>query len=209
VLSQEEVESLLNAMDSDGGGVASEKKAAAPEGELEVRKAEIEEMLDKIREAQKQREALGATAGRADARESIRGAEDLFDELDRMAEKIEDDDRRREAAEDLFDEVELGGEDYGPETIRRLARWIFNVYVQNHRLDPGDEAQLETWTKGSVGVDHIGIWEQGGVRFEELFETLGEIGYDGYVTVHQSFEGSMTVADAVRRSAAYLNAKLA
>lgn len=30
VLSQEEVESLLNAMDSDGGGVAREKKAAAP-----------------------------------------------------------------------------------------------------------------------------------------------------------------------------------
>jgi len=110
---------LVNEMQAAPGSIRvttrSPKKAAALEGELEVRKAEIEEMLDKIREAQKQREALGATAGRADARESIRGAEDLFDELDRMAEKIEDDDRRREAAEDLFDEVELGGEDYGPD----------------------------------------------------------------------------------------------
>lgn len=101
------------------------------------------------------------------------------------------------------------GEDYGPDTIRRLAPWIFNVYVQNHRLDPGDEAQLETWTKGRVGVDHVGIWERGGVRFDEVFAALGEIGYAGYVTVHQSFEGSMTVADAVHRSAAYLKAALA
>jgi len=98
----------------------------------------------------------------------------------------------------------VAGEDYGPETIRRLKPWIFNVYVQNHRLNPDGETKLTTWTHGPVGVDHIGIWEDGGVRFDEVFATLDEIGYAGYVTVHQAFEGVMTVDEAVRRSAEYL-----
>jgi sugar phosphate isomerase/epimerase len=98
----------------------------------------------------------------------------------------------------------VAGEDYGPETISRLAPWIFNVYVQNHRLNPEGEARLTTWGRGLVGVDHIGIWEDGGVRFEDVFGALDAIGYTGYVTVHQAFEGVMTVEEAVRRSADYL-----
>jgi sugar phosphate isomerase/epimerase len=101
------------------------------------------------------------------------------------------------------------GEDYGPATIRRLAPYIFNVYVQNHRLNPEGAARLATWKSGEVGVDHIGIWEKGGVRFEEVFAALGEIGYRGYVTVHQAFEGIMTVDEAVRRSAEYLRSVIA
>ena len=63
---------------------------------------------------------------------------------------------------------------------------------------------LKTWKKELVGVDHIGIWDEGGVEFEPVFEKLHEIGYEGYVTVHQAFEGVMTVAEAVGRSAEYL-----
>ena len=99
----------------------------------------------------------------------------------------------------------VAGEDYGPETIRRLKPWIFNVYVQNHTFNPDGQDQLQTWKQGPVGVDHIGIWEDGGVRFGEVFAALDEIGYSGYVTVHQAFEGVMTVDEAVRRSAEYLN----
>lgn len=83
-----------------------EGKARALEEELRVRRAEIEEMLDKIREAREQRDALSATAGRASAHESIRESRDLFEELDRMAEKIEDDDHRRAAAEDILRDMD-------------------------------------------------------------------------------------------------------
>lgn len=103
----------------------------------------------------------------------------------------------------------VAGEDYGPETIRRLEPYIFNVYVQNHRLNPEAEAKLTTWKKGPVGVDHIGIWEEDGVAFEPVFATLREIGYGGYVTVHQAFEGIMTVDEAVGRSAEYLRTVIA
>lgn len=83
-----------------------EQKAEALEEELEVRKAEIEEMLEKVREARRNRDALTASAGRASARESIRGASDLFDELDRMAEKVTGEDARAQAAEDLQREMD-------------------------------------------------------------------------------------------------------
>ena len=86
-----------------------EKKAAALEEELIVRRGEIEEMLDKIREARKQRDSLAATAGRASARDSIEGSRDLFDELDRMAEKIVDDDERRRAADDILRDLDSDG----------------------------------------------------------------------------------------------------
>ncbi|MGD2067091.1 MAG: hypothetical protein PVI57_00295 [Gemmatimonadota bacterium] len=85
-----------------------EKKAKALEDELRVRRAEIEEMLEKIKEARKNRDALAATAGRASAHESIRGTQDLFEELDRMAEHITEDDERRKAAEDVL--RDLGGD---------------------------------------------------------------------------------------------------
>lgn len=83
-----------------------EGKARALEEELRVRRAEIEEMLEKIREAREQREALSATAGRASARESIRESRDLFEEMDRMAEKMQDDDARREAADDILRDLD-------------------------------------------------------------------------------------------------------
>ena len=96
------------------------------------------------------------------------------------------------------------GEGYGPRTIEKLSESIFNVYVQNHRLNPNAEDKLETWVKGMVGVDHIGLWEAGGVDCSAVFDGLNAINYKGFVTVHQSFQGVMSVADSVRRSAEYL-----
>ena len=100
----------------------------------------------------------------------------------------------------------VAGQNYGPETIERLAASIFNVYVQNHRLNPESQAMLTTWTNGRVPVDHIGIWEAGGVDFDSVFEGLYAIGYAGYVTVHQAFGGIMSVTDAVTRSHEFLEA---
>jgi sugar phosphate isomerase/epimerase len=98
----------------------------------------------------------------------------------------------------------ISGEDYGAAAIRKLRPFIFNVYVQNHRLNPGGAAVVQTWKKGPVRLDHIGLWEKGGVDGEQVFGALRELGYRGYVTIHQAFEGVMSVEDAVRRSRNYL-----
>ncbi len=63
---------------------------------------------------------------------------------------------------------------------------------------------METWTRGRVALDHIGVWERGGVDAEEMFAGLKEVGYAGYVTVHQAFGDVMPVEEAVRKSYAYL-----
>ncbi len=100
----------------------------------------------------------------------------------------------------------VAGEEYGPKAIKRIQDYIFNVYVQNHRLTPDGEASLKTWNKGPVKVDHIGLWEDGGVDFRAVFAALHEIGYGGFVTVHQAFEGFIPVEEAVSKSCVYLEA---
>ena len=75
----------------------------------------------------------------------------------------------------------IAGEDYGRETIKRLGPRLFNVYVQNHRLNPRGEGVVRTWNQGPVRLDHIGLWESGGVDFEEIFLGLQEVGYRGFV----------------------------
>ena len=98
----------------------------------------------------------------------------------------------------------IAGEDYGRETIKKLGPRLFNVYVQNHRLNPRGEGVVRTWNRGPVRLDHIGLWESGGVDLEEVFLGLQKVGYRGFVTVHQAFAGIMSVAEAARRSARFL-----
>jgi phage shock protein A len=80
------------------------RKALALREELEQKRAEVEDMMVKLKEAKAKRESLTATKGRAEARNAIGGASELFDELDRMAEKIDGVDHQREAEEDLLAE---------------------------------------------------------------------------------------------------------
>jgi phage shock protein A len=63
-------------------------------------------MFARFHEAREKRDALGATAGRTGARESLSAADDLFSELDRMAEKIEGEKAAGDAAE-AFDDLDL------------------------------------------------------------------------------------------------------
>lgn len=86
-----------------------EQKAAAMRDELALRRREVEEMLVKVKEAEAKRDTLSATTGRTGARETLNAADDLFSELDRMADKIGDEDARAEAARD-FSDLELGGD---------------------------------------------------------------------------------------------------
>jgi sugar phosphate isomerase/epimerase len=98
----------------------------------------------------------------------------------------------------------VAGEDYGRKTIKRLQPYLFNVYVQNHRLTTKGAAAIVTWKKGKVPLDHIGIWEKGGVDFDAVAAGLRDAGYSGYVTIHQAFGDVMPVEDAVRRSRDHL-----
>ena len=89
-----------------------EQKALALREELEMKRGEVEEMLATLKEARAKRSSLAATSGRASARNSLSGADDLFAKLDEMAEKIEGVDHQREAEEELL--AELGELDSSP-----------------------------------------------------------------------------------------------
>ena len=71
--------------------------------ELSFRRRDTDEMMARLKEALTQRDGLAAQAGRAAARGSLSEADDLFAELDRMAEKIEDTRHQAEAAEAMND----------------------------------------------------------------------------------------------------------
>ena len=83
-----------------------ERKALALKEERDLRRDEVAEMLERLKEARANRDALAAKVGRGQAREAIRDADDLFAELDRMAETIDDADRRRQAEADLREELD-------------------------------------------------------------------------------------------------------
>ena len=65
------------------------EKGDAIQAEVRLRESEFDDMLNQIREARKRRSSIEATAGRTRARRSVNAADDLFGELDRMAEKID------------------------------------------------------------------------------------------------------------------------
>lgn len=99
----------------------------------------------------------------------------------------------------------IAGQPYGRATVVRLRPYLFNFYIQNHRLNPAGKASINTWTKGRVPLDHTGVWEEGGVNSVNVFAGLHAIGYDGYVTVHQAFGDVMPVEEAVLKSYGVLN----
>ena len=94
----------------------------------------------------------------------------------------------------------IAGEDYGIDSIRKMKPYLFNFYIQNHRLTPDGVTDITTWKKGPVAVDHIGVWEEGGIEVEAVFDAMHEVGYEGYLTVHQAFGDVMPVEEAVRKS---------
>jgi len=98
----------------------------------------------------------------------------------------------------------LCGQPYTLETLRRLQPYLMNVYVQNHRLDEAGPVALETWCRGIQRFHHIPIWEAGGVDFPAVVAALRDIGYDGYVTVHQAYAELMGPREAATETARYL-----
>ena len=85
-----------------------ENKSVALMEELEMRRGEFVEMIGAIKDAEMNRETLTATAGRASARNSIEGVDELFSELDRIADEIGDEAARGEASQEVDDSMAAG-----------------------------------------------------------------------------------------------------
>ncbi len=131
-------------------------------------------------------------------------AQSLFEQVDRSLEVV------GLVARENFGMVyepanlEVCGEDYGAETIKRLAPNIFNVYLQNQKLGPDGKDVMKSWAGGEVRVDQVPIWDEGGIDYPLIYDSLRGIGYDGYVTVHQSSTPPFEPPEAILRSAEYL-----
>ena len=128
----------------------------------------------------------------------------LFEQIDRSLEVL--DSIGRENFGVIYEPANLllCGEDYGGAALRQLQPFLMNAYVQNHRLDPTGPESLETWCLGERRFHHIPLWEPGGVDFAQVVDSLGGIGYTGFLTVHQAFAHLMGPSEAAQRSAHYL-----
>ena len=82
-----------------------DEKAVVLEREVRDRAEELEDMMTQLREARTRQEGMSAAAGRTGARERLREADDLFAQLNRMEEKIQDMEFQADAAEAM---TELG-----------------------------------------------------------------------------------------------------
>lgn len=92
-------------------------KATAIEAEIRLLEAEFGDMMRQLKKARASRESLKATAGRTRARSSLHDSDDLFGELDRMADRIDGSEADADAADELFDD----GRDFDHE-LRRARR---------------------------------------------------------------------------------------
>jgi sugar phosphate isomerase/epimerase len=98
--------------------------------------------------------------------------------------------------------LECCGQPYGKETLKRFAPYIVNVYLQNQRLNPAGQSVMKTWCGGDVMFDQIPLWDGGGIDFPRIMAALQELGYNGYVTVHQA--SLTTPREDADKSAQYL-----
>ncbi|NKB68757.1 MAG: TIM barrel protein [Candidatus Latescibacteria bacterium] len=99
--------------------------------------------------------------------------------------------------------LELCGEEYGRSAIERLAPYMFNVYLQNQRIEESGPDTMHTWSRGPINFTQIPIWDEDGIDFPHILSTLESIGYEGYVTIHQASAQLGTEA-AVEQSSRYL-----
>jgi sugar phosphate isomerase/epimerase len=98
--------------------------------------------------------------------------------------------------------LECCGQSYRRETLKRFAPHLVNVYLQNQRLNSGGQSVMKTWCCGDVSFDQIPLWDSDGIDFPEIIVALEELGYTGYVTVHQA--ALSTPQEDAHRSAQYL-----
>jgi len=100
--------------------------------------------------------------------------------------------------------LHICGQDYGPDTIRRFAPWLVNVYLQNLRVTLGAAMKVRTWIRGDVPVVPLPFGVSGSLDLPRVFEGLADIGYRGYVTVHHNVAVNMPPAEGAKQFYKYL-----
>lgn len=133
----------------------------------------------------------------------------LFETIDSIQQTLEQIDRPNFGLIYEPANLELCGQDYGPQTVRRLASWIFNVYLQNQVLSPNGKIKLDTQCRGPVSFDLIQVHASGGIDYARVFEGLRQVSYNGTVTVHQSAPEGESAETSARLTAEFLRTELA
>jgi sugar phosphate isomerase/epimerase len=100
----------------------------------------------------------------------------------------------------------LCGQSYGAATLRALRPYLWNVYLQNHRLDPAGPVSLPTYCRGEVRFQHLDLWSMDGIDWPSVVHGLDEVGYHGFVTIHQAqgIETTEAAGQFARRCAEFL-----
>ena len=91
------------------------------------------------------------------------------------------------------------GDDYGPEALRQLGPHLFNVYLQNWHIHPEGKMTIGT-NRGEVRADQPPLSDERGLDLDRVFAGLKEVGYTGWVTVHQAMGPGETVEQAAGSS---------
>lgn len=128
----------------------------------------------------------------------------LFETIDRSIEVLQQIDRPNFGIIYEPANLMLCDQPYGVEAFEKFKPYLMNVYVQNLVIAPDAPVEWETWCRGTLRFRLIPIWEPGGVDFQQVFDGLKAIGYDGYVTVHQAFAELMGPREAATESARFL-----
>jgi len=100
----------------------------------------------------------------------------------------------------------LCGQSYGLDTLQALRPYLWNVYLQNHQLDGSGPASLPTCCRGEVRFRHLDLWSMDGIDWPIVVRGLEQIGYHGFVTIHQAqgIETTETARQFARHCAEFL-----
>ena len=90
------------------------------------------------------------------------------------------------------------GDAYGRAAVERLAPHLFNVYFQNMRLVPGGSVVWNTHSRGPIAAEYVPLTDPRGISLADLVTALKDVGYNGWLTVHQPLLEGQSVPDAVR-----------
>jgi sugar phosphate isomerase/epimerase len=93
------------------------------------------------------------------------------------------------------------GSAYGPDAVRRLAAHIVNFYFQNVHVKPGAPHTFKTRARGAVAVEYLPLDAPAGIAIAPLIGALRDVGYAGWVSVHQPLRNGQQVADAIEEAA--------
>jgi sugar phosphate isomerase/epimerase len=124
----------------------------------------------------------------------------LFETVDGTLEVVRRVDRRNFGVTFEPSNLMICGDDYGRAAIQRLAPHLFNVYFQNMRILPGGRIVWKTLTRGAVAADYVPLQDPSGIDLAAMVSALGEVGYDGWFTIHQPLLPGQCVAEAVREA---------